>query len=377
MTCLIDASSGGPLTGYPLTTLTVMSTSKTAAATASPAGSGCSSVTRANAARSSAAATTATRPKPARSAAPGSCVKCGKPKKRGQGQRLCEKCAEVYAPTRCHGCGTTEKPKRRQYCDECRALREAASDIRKRERERMRFVKPCRGCGGVKERGRRVTYCARCRREREQARVMTCTRCRMKPARSKYAHLCVDCRLLADEDVREYKRQWEKSNPRPGGQKRSPQTRMIIRKLKQIDNGRTLEPAPPIQTTNGRRVDSDSFPSLPSGPMIAALDRLFLKQHNAWVPVIKDTSGKVLPLPGRKAMCERLCLSERALTRWRAGERIAFDTADRILQTVEWLWFDVWDEPRAPAGHGCPRDVLAFIDAVWGYEIVRDAFTST
>lgn len=77
--------------------------------------------------------------------------------------------------------------------------------------------------------------------------------------------------------------------------------------------------------------------------------------------------------------------SSRALYRLREGERVGFDTADRILTALELAWWDVWREPGPlpqPIGRGRPVDVLAWLERsmLWveadaAYRAARKLFT--
>lgn len=260
----------------------------------------------------------------------------------------------------CYGCGDVEIHGRgARYCAECLRVQREAAAARKRARARARHAKPCRGCGGPKPHGRRVIYCERCSRERSD-QVRLCERC-PNPVRGPHARLCVDCKAQAREAQRAYKREWAADRPRPSGRK-SEQTLRMSARLKADKAGRTLTLAEPIRGRNrDQRVDSREFPTLPTGPLIAALDRhlhrLAVSAFDQGEPCrITGEDGRVRPITAARrdggagsvaeVLCERLGISDKTLREWRAGARpsVQFDLADRILTRLGWLWWDVWQE---------------------------------
>ena len=108
-----------------------------------------------------------------------------------------------------------------------------------------------------------------------------------------------------------------------------------------------------------RAVDREHVGSVPSGPLAVMLVRAAF--HYQRTGMSFDD--------GRTAICERAGIHPRQLLAWHKGEyeRVRLDVADRVLQRMGWLWWDVYD-PQAHAP-GLLRwrqrdDVLAWIDAV-------------
>ena len=268
-----------------------------------------------------------------------------------------------------------------KFCAECAPLEHEAAQARKAAKRRT-SRKPCRGCKRVKQpNAGHSPYCLTCQKARSAPKQ--CQRGCGRPVRAKMAKLCEPCAAQAVKDQTMRRRRWEKrtgyvrpKTPVKRTQQRREGARMSYRLLRERDGAEVGMAAPIV--VKGKRVDSEMFPTLDSGPMVAALERAFQKTQNAWAPKLTGPKGKPLPMPGRKELYFALGTSERAVLRWRKdGERIEFDVADRILQRAGWNWFDVW-EP-------CPGDQQHLQDVtLWGecsrceaYCTAEDAFTST
>jgi hypothetical protein len=221
-------------------------------------------------------------------------------------------------------------------------LRAEVNRIRKRERERARYAKPCRGCGRPKPRGRRIVYCEACVRKRHAARK--CLRC-PNTTSSKYAKLCDTCRIAAKKARRLYIRQWNRANrKRYSSGTPNPETRRLRKALQAERTGALVVP---IERASSSRPDSRAFPNLPAAPLAAMVNKLIDRQRQLDPLVIAksdphDTS--------RLVVCERLGINPRSLFAWEKGERasVQFDLADRTITRAGLMWFDVYgDDPIA------------------------------
>jgi transposase-like protein len=389
MTCLVDASSAGPLTGYPLTTLAVMSTSRTVPATASPTTDGDSSVTRASAARSSAATSSESPPGPAPSAVRG-CKVCGVPlperhRNSSRVPKLCgsDECRREHLAYIAFRQAIDREQPSMKTCPRCtRSLARTRENFYANRTDtatgRVQLDPYCKACrrdlnrslDTPEKRARRVK---RARRRRAEARAKETPAQREERLRLKAAELRA-YRLAHPEKVRQWGRTYRERVRRDERlREASNEAERIRARLAKMQEGQEVEVAP----KGGPRVDADLFPALPSGPLVAAMDRLFTRQHNAWVPKLRDSSGKPLKMPGRREMYERIGITERQVLHWRNGQAVAFDIADRILQRAGWLWFDVW-EP-CPGDHQHLQDVTLYGSCARceAYCAAEDAFTST
>lgn len=143
---------------------------------------------------------------------------------------------------------------------------------------------------------------------------------------------------------------------------------------------------PVAEVTGGRRgrerIDRHLFPALPSAPLAVAVNRLIRRERvglNVLGLKISDAKGNRQGRDSaREIVCERLGFNQRRLYAWEMGEAktIQFDTADRILQKADWLWFDVW-EP-CPGDNQHYRDVAetGTCQRCEDYCTAEEAFTS-
>jgi transposase-like protein len=390
MTCLVDGSSAGPLTGYPLTTLAVMSTSRTAPATASPTAGGGPSATPAGAARSSAATSSGSPLEIAPSAVRG-CKVCGAPlpdrhRNSSRVPKLCgsDECRREHLAYIAFRQAMDREHPSMKTCPKCqRSLARTRENFYSNRTDaatgRVQLDPYCKTCrrnltrslDTPEKRARRVQ---RARQRRAETRAKETPAQREERLRAKAAQLRA-YRIANPEKVREWGKTYRervRSDERLREAKN--EAERIRGRLAKMQDGREVAAVP---KGVGVRADADLFPSLASGPLVAAMDRLFTRQHNAWVPKMRDSSGNPLKMPGRREMYERLGISERQVLHWRNGQAVSFDIADRILQRAGWLWFDVW-EP-CPGDHQHLQDVTLYGSCARceAYCAAEDAFTST
>lgn len=135
-------------------------------------------------------------------------------------------------------------------------------------------------------------------------------------------------------------------------------------------DGRDVQPAPPITRAKGdaTRVDSDSFPALPAGPLLAVIARMVLAERaSASANPLYVPSSENEEHGGQGSVCSRVGVIERRLSEWRRGLAtaealigprlpgprfvargpepypfVSFDLADRFLTLSGLLWHDVW-----------------------------------
>ncbi len=178
-----------------------------------------------------------------------SCRRCGQPKPKGRGRKLCDRCtsylpASQPAPQNtCNACKDPVPPGR-QYCDECRDLRRWSS----KRRNMLRKRKPCRGCGGAKGPGPRRRLCDRCLRAKQPALI--CVLCQKRPRRYPTARLCVICKDTEPARARARRAAWarEHAATRPSGKtnlKIQRETARMGRRLREERDGKARAPVDP------------------------------------------------------------------------------------------------------------------------------------
>jgi len=120
------------------------------------------------------------------------CERCGEPKPRGHGRRLCENCADGKwrepKPLECRECGGPREP-RKQMCADCKEL----ADWKYKTRHRLaRGRQPCSRCGGPKGPGQRRRLCDACTALRDSPR--RCERCGEPKVTVPRGKRCDDCK---------------------------------------------------------------------------------------------------------------------------------------------------------------------------------------
>ena len=268
------------------------------------------------------------------------CSKCGGPKPPGRGLRYCAECErkpDYNEPTQCHGCGSTDKRPKRQYCDECKALREWRLQTR-RKAKRARTRKPCERCGRDKGPGRKKRICDRCRAARDAGPI--CRNCRQNPVRRPLANLCEPCAIGAAERRRVRHRESERRRRSRDTEAERERARERARKraADPIKHAHDLETRRMRYRINAAREGREQRPqrhlvvastqeTLPSAPLVAVIDRAAARTD---IPTV----------------CDLLGLHERQASRWRRGEQpaIPFDVADQVMTTMDVLWWEVWNE---------------------------------
>ena len=133
-----------------------------------------------------------------------SCKRCGKPKPKGRGRKLCDACSAEWRRSitrrRCGRCGGPTPQPQKHLCDECLELEQWKRRARRREAKRQ----PCIRCGGPKGPGYCRRLCDRCRAER--ATPKPCVLCGVRPRRYKKAQLCEICKATQPARARAYRR---------------------------------------------------------------------------------------------------------------------------------------------------------------------------
>lgn len=320
----------------------------------------------------------------------------------------------------CYCCGEVEIHGRgARYCDECRWLRAEAHMARKAARAALKARKACRGCGRPKGSGKRRVYCDACRRRRAQPPPKMCERGCGRPARSRQAKLCVECKALARKRQNERRLKWWRENGGPATGGHHPESRRIERRLKAERKGQVLKMAEPQRARGGNwsRREAALFPDLPPQPLAKAIIRLAEREARAlsMMSVGGETSARGavalrlgltkapdlcehcapaghplescpgwLTSRGTLMVCSRAFNAARAaagrrLYAWEHGEvgALRFDTVDRILTATGWLWFDVY--PECPVGLEHRQAVTAEGECPTcrAHALAERAFTST
>lgn len=296
------------------------------------------------------------------------CARCGAEKPPGRGRRLCDSCLPAHAIRPCHGCGE-RKPKASSsvYCEDCRDLKIAANDTRRRARRRLK-AKACRGlCGRLgpfyMDTGKNTPYCAKCRADRFQPRK--CSNCKARPVRAKSKKLCEHC--YRESRQRELVRRRElhaayrarrkaagKGRKKPNTARRN-EARRMLRRLNAEQEGRTMRPAAAARPSG----DNANLRELLAAPLAEFIEALVSEEsvgiHSQGPDLVfigesgnrlshrtpDNTSG--LPSP-RDAVCERLGVAVKSQYDWAHGKRkkVHFDVADRVLTRARVCWWDVW-----------------------------------
>lgn len=258
------------------------------------------------------------------------CALCGGPKGPGKRHKFCKKCAV----RRCRVCGV-EIPRgcHRAFCKDpdCEAFRRDFSRTRRRARK-VKQRKPCRGCGKVKARGQGLAYCVTCQKARSRPRV--CKRCNANPILAKYARLCVACRAEANVRARERDREWQRNYYRLHGR----------------DWGARKPAAPAC---------GPSF--LPIEPLVPFL--------------LRELAARQV---GFRQLATITGVSDKTLREWCNGKRRVggVRAIDSALQSLDLMWWEVWEMPVDRIGRGSAREVLAHVARVEGCVGAVEAFGS-
>jgi hypothetical protein len=260
----------------------------------------------------------------------------------------------------CRGCGGPRSSSPgRVYCDACstpEAKRARAVEQNSRwyhTTGRIRVRKPCRGCGGEKP-PKAIFFCDSCQRARDDA-------ARLKRERWEQ-------RQRAADPVERARREAER----------------LLRAMERERDGAASVADGPVML-GGRRPDAGKFPSLPSAPLLAKVNRLIrgtaldspymielpasmAADTGAMDPSLIKREGAPSP---REAVCSRLGVSEKRLYCWANGEVVAsFDTADKVVTRAGWLWWEVWE----PCRSDCSTVFGPVCEACHGHQSARRAF---
>lgn len=245
------------------------------------------------------------------------CVECSHRPRRKPRSRICEVCyCHGLARKLCHRCGAEKEGEGRgrgKLCVDCRKI------------PWRRPGQACLGCGGKKRgAGRGAVYCPACAEARKD---ILCTRCHQRPRRDGDGphggcpRYCTECYTWSRERQAEHKLEYRRWH----------EEREVL----------------PTNNNGGPRPLSAEFPDLPTAPLAKKINELVVRERcpYLWMPKFTNKNGGALPDGTRKAICARLGISERLLSKWNSGESpwVAFDIADGVLRQSAWLWFDVWE----------------------------------
>lgn len=292
------------------------------------------------------------------------CQRCRvRPKLSGQGRRLCGECEPVgYDPrrpwARCKKCGE-RNPKRgkgHRHCIECEDLVHWQTVTRQRARRASRRL-PCRNCGGLKPAGRARSLCDRCRNQRSayrhensyEGRVRPCSYClELKPMAFR-AKQCDDCRRESKEIERRRRRAYYERLKREQPERlRAQWARWQEQKQKRV------------------RQQCTGDPTLPALPLVRAVDHVAAREF-------PDYDGA---RTGVTIICERAGIAPRTLYRWREERpRAQLSLVEAFLDAMDLLWWEVWEEPVAPARRGAARDVVAYLQQAEEYLLAEELFS--
>jgi hypothetical protein len=119
----------------------------------------------------------------------------------------------------------------------------------------------------------------------------------------------------------------------------------------------------------GRRSDMERFPALPAKALASAVERrveVVRAQRLREEFTFSSSRGTEVLDSSREDVCVQLGITSKTVRDWQSGriKRVAFDTADMIMQRAGWLWWEVWGEIKPPAARGRPWEVLHWMDEV-------------